>query len=122
MPMRRGNAVFLLLGKENTPVGAELRGTGPRSDLQQWRRHLIRAHWLLEALETGLPSRRDSPSVYRSARFGRFWRAHPTVPGGRRIAVRPKGAHRSILQLVTTSRRRSALAHPLAWWRAGRFA
>ena len=26
---RRGNAVFLLLGKENTPVGAELRGTGP---------------------------------------------------------------------------------------------
>lgn len=25
---RRGNAVFLLLGKENTPVGAELRGTG----------------------------------------------------------------------------------------------
>jgi hypothetical protein len=30
---RRGNAVFLLLGKENTPVGAELRGTGP----QHWR-------------------------------------------------------------------------------------
>jgi hypothetical protein len=30
---RRGNAVFLLLGKENTPVGAELRGTGP----QCWR-------------------------------------------------------------------------------------
>ena len=30
---RRGNAVFLLLGKENTPVGAELRGTGP----QPWR-------------------------------------------------------------------------------------
>lgn len=30
---RRGNAVFLLLGKENTPVGAELRGTGP----QRWR-------------------------------------------------------------------------------------
>jgi hypothetical protein len=29
----RGNAVFLLLGKENTPVGAELRGTGP----QCWR-------------------------------------------------------------------------------------
>jgi hypothetical protein len=29
----RGNAVFLLLGKENTPVGAELRGTGP----QRWR-------------------------------------------------------------------------------------
>jgi hypothetical protein len=29
----RGNAVFLLLGKENTPVGAELRGTGP----QHWR-------------------------------------------------------------------------------------
>jgi hypothetical protein len=29
----RGNAVFLLLGKENTPVGAELRGTGP----QPWR-------------------------------------------------------------------------------------
>ncbi|MGZ4835997.1 MAG: DUF3991 domain-containing protein [Terriglobales bacterium] len=28
----RGNAVFLLLGKENTPVGAELRGTGP----QRW--------------------------------------------------------------------------------------
>lgn len=27
-----GNAVFLLLGKENTPVGAELRGTGP----QRW--------------------------------------------------------------------------------------
>jgi hypothetical protein len=25
----RGNAVFLLLGKENRPVGAELRGTGP---------------------------------------------------------------------------------------------
>ena len=25
---RRANAVFLLLGKENTPVGAELRGTG----------------------------------------------------------------------------------------------
>src|SRR5581483_11113841 len=25
----RGNAVFLLLGKENKPVGAELRGTGP---------------------------------------------------------------------------------------------
>ena len=30
---RRGNAVFLLLGKENTPVGAELRGTGS----MQWR-------------------------------------------------------------------------------------
>jgi hypothetical protein len=30
---RRGTAVFLLLGKENTPVGAELRGTGP----QRWR-------------------------------------------------------------------------------------
>lgn len=30
---RRGNAVFLLLGKENTPVGAELRGTGG----QRWR-------------------------------------------------------------------------------------
>lgn len=30
---RRGNAVFLLLGKQNTPVGAELRGTGP----QRWR-------------------------------------------------------------------------------------
>jgi hypothetical protein len=30
---RRGNAIFLLLGKENTPVGAELRGTGP----QLWR-------------------------------------------------------------------------------------
>jgi hypothetical protein len=29
----RGNAVFLLLGRENTPVGAELRGTGP----QRWR-------------------------------------------------------------------------------------
>jgi hypothetical protein len=29
----RGNAVFLLLGKEDTPVGAELRGTGP----QRWR-------------------------------------------------------------------------------------
>jgi hypothetical protein len=29
----RGNAVFLLLGEENTPVGAELRGTGP----QRWR-------------------------------------------------------------------------------------
>jgi hypothetical protein len=29
----RGNAVFLLLGQENTPVGAELRGTGP----QRWR-------------------------------------------------------------------------------------
>jgi protein strawberry notch len=29
----RGNAVFLLLGKENTPVGAELRGTGPA----RWR-------------------------------------------------------------------------------------
>jgi hypothetical protein len=28
-----GNAVFLLLGKENTPVGAELRGTGSAS----WR-------------------------------------------------------------------------------------
>jgi len=26
----KGNAVFLLLGKENTPVGAELRGTTPR--------------------------------------------------------------------------------------------
>jgi len=26
----RANAVFLLLGKENTPVGAELRGTGDR--------------------------------------------------------------------------------------------
>ncbi len=26
----RGNAVFLLLGKENQPVGAELRGTTPR--------------------------------------------------------------------------------------------
>ena len=26
---RRRNAVFLLLGKENSPVGAELRGTGP---------------------------------------------------------------------------------------------
>jgi len=30
---RCANAVFLLLGKENTPVGAELRGTTPRS----WR-------------------------------------------------------------------------------------
>jgi Protein of unknown function (DUF3991)/Toprim-like len=30
---RHGNAVFLLLGKENTPVGAELRGTGPH----RWR-------------------------------------------------------------------------------------
>ena len=30
---RRGNAVFLLFGKENTPVGAELRGPGP----QRWR-------------------------------------------------------------------------------------
>jgi hypothetical protein len=30
---RCGNAVFLLLGKGNTPVGAELRGTGP----QRWR-------------------------------------------------------------------------------------
>lgn len=30
---RRGNAVFLLLGKEQRVVGAELRGTGPRS----WR-------------------------------------------------------------------------------------
>ena len=30
---RRANAVFLLLGKENQPVGAELRGTGPVS----WR-------------------------------------------------------------------------------------
>jgi len=30
---RHGNAVFLLLGKENTPVGAELRGSGP----QRWR-------------------------------------------------------------------------------------
>ena len=29
----RGNAVFLLLGKENSPVGAELRGTGPA----RWR-------------------------------------------------------------------------------------
>jgi hypothetical protein len=29
----RGNSVFLLLGEENTPVGAELRGTGP----QRWR-------------------------------------------------------------------------------------
>ena len=29
----RGNAVFPLLGKENQPVGAELRGTGP----QRWR-------------------------------------------------------------------------------------
>jgi len=29
----RGNAVFPLLGKENKPVGAELRGTGP----QRWR-------------------------------------------------------------------------------------
>jgi hypothetical protein len=29
----RGNAVFLLLGEQNTPVGAELRGTGP----QRWR-------------------------------------------------------------------------------------
>ena len=29
----RDNAVFLLLGKENTAVGAELRGTGP----QRWR-------------------------------------------------------------------------------------
>lgn len=29
----RGNAVFLLLGKENTPVGAELRGTGSH----RWR-------------------------------------------------------------------------------------
>lgn len=29
----RANAVFLLLGKNNTPVGAELRGTTPRS----WR-------------------------------------------------------------------------------------
>ena len=29
----RANAVFLLLGKENTPVGAELRGTGRQS----WR-------------------------------------------------------------------------------------
>jgi hypothetical protein len=30
---RRGNAVFLLLGKQDSPVGAELRGTGP----QRWR-------------------------------------------------------------------------------------
>jgi len=30
---RHGNAVFHLLGKENKPVGAELRGTGP----QRWR-------------------------------------------------------------------------------------
>jgi hypothetical protein len=30
---RRGNAVFLLLGKEDTPVGAELRGAGPH----RWR-------------------------------------------------------------------------------------
>ena len=30
---RRSNAVFLLLGKGNIPVGAELRGTGP----QRWR-------------------------------------------------------------------------------------
>jgi len=30
---QRCNAVFLLLGKENKPVGAELRGTGP----QRWR-------------------------------------------------------------------------------------
>jgi Protein of unknown function (DUF3991)/Toprim-like len=30
---RRGNAVFLLLGKGNIPVGAELRGVGP----QRWR-------------------------------------------------------------------------------------
>lgn len=30
---RRGNAVFPLLGKESEPVGAELRGTGPR----RWR-------------------------------------------------------------------------------------
>lgn len=30
---RRGNVVFLLLGKENIPVGAELRGTGPH----RWR-------------------------------------------------------------------------------------
>lgn len=30
---RHANAVFLLLGKENTPVGAELRGT----QTQQWR-------------------------------------------------------------------------------------
>jgi len=30
---RRGNAVFLLLGNAHTPVGAELRGTGP----QPWR-------------------------------------------------------------------------------------
>jgi hypothetical protein len=29
----RGNAVFLLLGKDRAPVGAELRGTGPR----RWR-------------------------------------------------------------------------------------
>jgi len=29
----RGNAVFLLLGEENRPVGAELRGTGPA----RWR-------------------------------------------------------------------------------------
>lgn len=29
----RGNAVLLLLGNENAPVGAELRGTGP----QRWR-------------------------------------------------------------------------------------
>lgn len=29
----RANAIFLLLGKENTPVGAEIRGTGSRS----WR-------------------------------------------------------------------------------------
>ena len=29
----RGNAVFLLLGKDNRPVGAELRGTGPA----RWR-------------------------------------------------------------------------------------
>ncbi|HXY78006.1 MAG TPA: DUF3991 and TOPRIM domain-containing protein [Candidatus Acidoferrales bacterium] len=30
---RHGNAVFLMLGQENTTVGAELRGTGP----QRWR-------------------------------------------------------------------------------------
>ncbi len=29
---QRGNAVFLLLGKDDTPMGAELRGTGP----QRW--------------------------------------------------------------------------------------
>jgi len=47
----RGNAVFLLLGKENAPVGAELRGTGP----QRWRGMAPGSHKDLGYFSVGIP-------------------------------------------------------------------